>query len=166
MEDLAHTLTKYLNFGLDFIDKTLPSGLDTFGINVVRANFTRTQLDIVQTGQEIQKERANGMSGFKIFYIIFLTIFTILVVFPNIWWLIVWYKTKKDRSESIDQEFSTIPPEIKNVKNLPGDMASLRYEGADSLRPTQNSVKSMNYAIMNTDSDRGSTVHSELIKQR
>lgn len=47
MEDVAETMTVSVNGALDLIDKELPNGLDTFGVNIVRSNFTRLSVDIV-----------------------------------------------------------------------------------------------------------------------
>ena len=76
----------------------------------------------------------------------------------------MWCKKSGARAERIDIDPDyIIPPEIKNLKH---DGTSIRSEGGvDETRQTQNSARSMNHAIMYTESDR-STIHSELLKLR
>lgn len=49
MSSLADAVTNKLNGALDFVDDTLPNGLNTFGIGVIQTNLTRTQMRITDS---------------------------------------------------------------------------------------------------------------------
>lgn len=49
LSDLAVWATGTMNHALDEFDKIVPKGLDVFGIDVVRANYTRVTTDLVQS---------------------------------------------------------------------------------------------------------------------
>lgn len=124
-------MTSTLNSGLDTIDKDLPDGLDTFGVKIVRSNFTRSKVDITQTTQEISQERTDGLTGFTIFMVIFFSFFGLLFIAPNIWWLYAWAKWKNEGNyfTKVDKEFEE-PPEIKTIPNV--EATSPKSEGIDS----------------------------------
>jgi hypothetical protein len=55
MSSLADAVTVKLNGALDFIDDTLPDGLNTFGIGVIQTNLTRTQMRITDSDYQIEE---------------------------------------------------------------------------------------------------------------
>ena len=53
LSDVAAKVTGLTNGLLAEFDEKMPKGLDIFGINVVRANYTRMQMKIVQPQEEL-----------------------------------------------------------------------------------------------------------------
>ena len=85
---MTKVITDKINGALQFIDDTVPNGLNALGQPVVVANFTRAEIKLFDSDYLREEQRDDNRTFSRVVMSLTITFISILVIIPNIYYLV------------------------------------------------------------------------------